>query len=817
MCIGCKDCPLDGRPKVSPLRSPDHSALDKTPVLVGEAPGRQEVKLGRPFVGRAGQLLAAVLSEVEIDDEFLHITNACLCHPKNNETPTEEMVEACRPRLYKEIEEANPAKVLLMGNTAIQAMLPGAKGVTKVRGRPIWSEEYECYIVATFHPAAVLRNPNMMKDLVDDITLFNDLPEGEQVDEPPDDLGYFLVETHQGFKKMIRELTQANVVSCDLETTGLDRLNDTILSLGFAIDHANNIWIVPRETFSKPWAKKELKKVFEDPGIFWVTQNGPQFDAQFIYREFGADWKIDFDTLLAHYTLDERQGGHGLKVLVGKYFHAPDYGIDLNEMLGRIDEWTEEDYEEFYWYHALDCHYTLRLFSELVEEVEEEGMRGLHDNILLPASRALAICERTGVCIDPDHLKNLDKDLEVELEGILSNLRVAAEKEDFNPNSPKQVKELLCGKLGLITESSSTGESVLNTIKDKHPSVQGILDYRQKSKLRSTYIKGFLNLLDENNRMHADFLLFGTETGRLSARHPNLQNIPIYRGPEIRQAVVAEEGWTFAEVDYSQLELRVAAYYSRDKFLLKAYHEGIDIHTLTASEVFQVPIEEVTYDQRYLVKRVTFGIIYGRGAYSLAKGELDCSPERAQQYIDDYLTRFEKFHEWIKGQHRIAVEQGFIQTPVGRKRRFSLITNDNVSEIERQAANTPIQSLASDICLTALTRLTNKLNPDEVKIVSTVHDSILFEIRDDVLEKNLRLIISEMEKCPIVPDFLDVVPLKADVKLGRNWGDAEEVEDLDGYFKKSAKKQSKARQRSGRRSPAGGKRRRSQRASRRAT
>lgn len=793
---GCKDCPLSGRPKVPPMRAPVRGKkLDtfSTPVLLGEAPGRQEVKLGKPFVGKSGQLLAAVLADRSVDDQHLHITNACLCHPLHNETPTEEMIDACRPRLLAELKETGTSKVLMLGNTAIQALIPGAPGVTKIRGVPQWHEELECYVIPTFHPAAILRNPDMMRDLVDDVDTFQKLPEGEMIHEPPEDLFYNVVETSGGMIKLVEAIHEAEIVSCDLETTGVDRMNDEIISIGFATT-AEDLWIIPDTTFKKRWAHDILEQVFELTSVFWVTQNGPQFDAQFIFREFGVEWKIDFDTLLGHYTVDERQRTHGLKVLVGRYFMAPNYGIDMNAFLAQDRE--EWDLDELYWYQALDCHYTWRLYWDIYEQIEGTPLERVHDEILLPASHALAIVERTGVLIDRNHFERLDKDLEVELEGLLANVRETSEKEDFNANSPKQVKELLIEKLHILPAGSSTGQEILEGIEKKHPVVGAILDYRRKSKLRSTYVKGFLNSIDEGDRLHADFLLFGTETGRLSARNPNLQNIPIYRGPEIRRGIIAAEGWTFAEADYSQLELRVAAYYSRDPFLLKAYHEGIDIHTLTASEVYEVPFEEVTYDQRYIVKRVTFGIIYGRGARSLAIGELHCSTAQAQKYIDKYLERFSKFHDWIKEQHRVSVENGYVETPVGRRRRFALITNDNVAEIERQSANTPIQSLASDICLTALTRLLGILDPTEAKVVSTVHDSILLEIRDDVLEKCLRQVTSEMERCPILPEFLDVLPLKTDVKIGQNWGDAEEIE-IDEYFRKQAKKQSKARRRSG--------------------
>lgn len=793
MSFSCEGCPLQNRPKVPP-RYPlkdigqrfglDTQFASGAPVIVGEAPGRQEVKVGLPFVGKAGQLLAAVLQDVGIDDSELFITNTCLCHPERNATPTEEMIEACRPRLMTELEEIKASKVLLMGNTAIQGLLPGSKGVTKIRGVPVWHDDLDCYLLPTFHPAAILRNPELMRDFADDLKTFKKLPENVLLNEPPSDLTYNFVETIEGLKKVKHAITFASdIVTCDLETTGVDRMNDRILSVGFATAE-DEIWIIPESTFRRRVAMKIMRSIFRLRGVQWVTQNGPQFDAQFINREFlkpHERWDIHFDTLLAHYALDERQGVHGLKSLVGRYFMATNYGIDLGAMMKKgIENWTEEDYDELYWYHALDCHYTYRLYYQLKAELEDSRLERVHDEILLPAAKALSECERTGVRVDVDYLERLDHDLETELREILAALREASGRDDFNPNSHVQVKEVLIERLKLLPKGSSTDKETLESI-PKHPVVEGIHAFRLKSKLRSTYVKGLLDTADEDQRVHADFLLFGTATGRLSSRHPNLQNIPQLAGPLIRRAFVARPGWTFAEADYSQLELRVAAYYSRDEFLLRAYHEGLDVHTLVASEIYGVPLDRVTFDQRYTAKYVDFGIIYGRGAYSLAKGELKCSPNEAQRYIDNFLSRFEKLHEWIRAQHRIAVRQGYVETPLGRRRRFPLILNDNVGEIERQAVNTPIQSLASDINLMSLTRLNQILDPDDAIIVSTVHDSILFEIRTEVLEKMLRLITTEMAKTPMLSEFTEVVPLKADVKIGTDWGSAKEI-DIDEYF-----------------------------------
>lgn len=250
----------------------------------------------------------------------------------------------------------------------------------------------------------------------------------------------------------------------------------------------------------------------------------------------------------------------------------------------------------------------------------------------------------------------------------------------------------------------------------------------------------------------------------------NLQNIPTLIGPMIRKAFIAPPGYVFVEADFSQAELRIAAWYSGDHFLTNAYREGRDIHRVVASQVFNVPEDEVTYDQRYIAKYIDFGILYGRQAESLALGELQCSIAEAQGYIDQFMGQFDGLRTWIEEQHQFVVREGYVQTPMGRRRRFPLLLDRNISEAQRQAVNTPIQSLASDMTLLSLIELHKTLDPDEARIVSTVHDSILLEVREDVIDRVGEYIVHTMKTVPM--RYLgDKVPFKADLGYGPSWGD----------------------------------------------
>ena len=309
------------------------------------------------------------------------------------------------------------------------------------------------------------------------------------------------------------------------------------------------------------------------------------------------------------------------------------------------------------------------------------------------------------------------------------------------------------------------------------------------SKLLSTYAKGLVKHVDTDGRIHADFLLFGTQTGRLSCQNPNLHNIPsLMRGPEIKKAFIpSSPDWVIMETDYSQLELRVSAYLSQDQKLIQTYQDGEDFHRVVASEIFGVPMDQVTKQQRHIAKYVDFGILYGRGAKSLAEGwsaGQDLASDAltkdvwtvkmAQGFINRMMQQFPQLHQWMMHQQTQVIEDHFVVTPFGRRRRFPFITRDNAAEIQRQAVNFPIQSIASDICQLSLIRLHGLLNPGEAFIVSTVHDSILMEVRKDCVKEVAALARGVME-CP-PPQLGFNVPLKIDVAIGPSWGELEEVE-----------------------------------------
>jgi DNA polymerase-1 len=691
-----------------------------------------------------------------------------MCRSEKNATSTPDAVVACNERLISELKEQRITKVLACGATALSALVPSfTKGITKARGTWFWHDDLGCYVLPTFHPAALLRNPDYFPDFIQDLAAISQLPK-TKVEMPR--VEYKVVETSRDMTDMIEtiEALDSTHISLDLETTGLSEFTNRILCIGIAADE-DHIYIIPDTVFEYRWAKRDLKLLLENETLCWTGQNAYQFDAKFLRQKFDIDVDFKFDTMLAHYTLDERQSGHSLKDMARIYFQAPDYAAGLPK-----GDFESIDRDILYQYLAYDCYYTWKLVPVLDTAMSKEGVSHVHDSILLPGADALGQMEHSGCLIDAEYLQTYGEELDDEIADALAEVRRVADEPEFNPNSPKQVKELLLGKLELKTLNGGTDKEALENL--DHPVGNAILDLRLKTKLKSTYVKGLLDSRGPDGRIHGDFNIFGTVTGRLSSSHPNLQNIPTLAGPMIRNAFIPQSGWTIVEADYSQLEFRVGAYFSHDPRLIDIFLTGADLHRQVASQVFHVSEDEVTHYQRYVAKYVDFGIFYGRGAASLAYGELKCSVAEAQKYIDEFLGQFSSLFDWMKKMRKQAVTKGYVETAFGRKRRFPLILPNNKGDIERQAVNSPIQGTASDICLGALTRLQNRLDPETARALLTVHDSISFEVKDENLETTLPIIFQEMEDH--VP--LDSpVPFRIDVKTGERWGSLEEVNRED--------------------------------------
>lgn len=420
--------------------------------------------------------------------------------------------------------------------------------------------------------------------------------------------------------------------------------------------------------------------------------------------------------------------------------------------------------------------------AQLEQRLENNGLDIIYRNIELPLVEILEEMHETGIKVDRDYLARLDGELGEEINRLVKDVYKKAGIE-FNLNSPKQLSEVLFGKLkinpeGIVkkkTGAYSTDAETLNFLKDRHPIVAPMLKYRELYKLQSTYIHPLRELADKNGRVHTTFLQTGTGTGRLSSRDPNLQNIPTAGdwGKKVRRAFVADKGNSLVSLDYSQIELRVLASVAGDPAMIEAFKKGIDIHKLTASNVFNVPLEKVTSEMRSLAKTLNFGVIYGMGPNAFAQTG-NISVEEAKKFIQEYFSDFKAIKIWQEKTIIGARKDGFVENLNGRKRFLPGINHPNKrfsSEAERAAINMPIQGLAADIIKLAMIKVEQldkkKKWGDKVRPLLSIHDELIFEVDDKIVEA----VVPEIKKVMEAAYKLKDVELKVDSAIGKSWSD----------------------------------------------
>lgn len=801
----CEKCPLNTRPVVSGYGPKGGLAI------VGEAPGAQEARRGRPFVGDSGALLRQTLRAVGVDPDEVYMTNAVVRHPPGNKTPGMTIIRNCQHRLMEELAEVRPTKILTVGGVALTAVLQASRvlPITKMRGRAQWIDVggRNVLLVPTLHPSLVLRDPEYFRDFA------NDIQKWIEVEEPEPDP---VVETIVAWdlptiEKYLDFMGHASAVSCDLETSGFNPKYNALYSIGFGVidqDDEGVSLIIPREVLPLPGVKDLLWEWMWAPHRNLVFHNA-KFDLQFLMHYFGQFIPKTAhvgDTMLLHYLLDERPIGrylgHGLKDLARVRYDVDDYRFDFAAFYE--DREDDRDYEALYRYQGLDTYFTIRLFYELLTEAAEEfpdqdlrSVLDVHAEILAPATVSFAEAEYHGTYIDRAFFEDLGRKLERRLDRRLRALRCATEQEDFNPGSPPQVNRLVdsLGYKGRHPGSSVDREALEALIRqDKgkrpHPRrakiLRTILGWRVDSKVLQTYVTGLLEKVDPDGRIRPDFQLAGTATGRLSCRNPNFQNIPAYMAWKVRRGFAAPPGYVFMEADYSQLELRVAAWLSEDPDLIDVFASGKDIHMEVATTMFNKPPDDISSAERYMAKRVDFGILYGRSPKALAEGaEMDYledelggerwTQEQAEMYVKRFLDGYPRLRDWMRELADQALRDQYVDTPLGRRRRFPFVNRAMVGHLRRQAVNTPIQSIASDLCLTALTRVNRRLEEEDMDayILFSVHDSIALEVAEGEVERVAAMIREEMTQN--LPIETRGIPFPCDIEVGPNWNDVEKM------------------------------------------
>ncbi|PIB29500.1 DNA polymerase I [Maribacter sp. 4G9] len=580
-------------------------------------------------------------------------------------------------------------------------------------------------------------------------------------------------------KLFLQNLMKQTAVCFDTETTSLNPLEAELVGIAFSWEPTKGFYVpFPKEKETAQELIEELRPFFESEDIEKIGQN-LKYDIKVLDKyNIKVGGKL-FDTMLAHYLINPDMR-HNMDVLSETYLNYTP--ISISELIGKKGKnqlsMREVPLEKQTEYAVEDADITFQLAQHFRPELSEAKTDGLFTDIEIPLLRVLADMELEGINLDIDFLKSLSKDLDNDIAHLEQKIYESAGVE-FNIGSPKQLGEILFDKMKLVdkpkktkTGQYSTAEDVLSYLAKDHEIIKNVLDYRGLTKLKSTYVDALPEQVQRTTgRVHTDYMQTVAATGRLSSNNPNLQNIPIRteRGRQVRKAFIPRnDEYTLLAADYSQIELRIIAALSEENTMIEAFKNGEDIHASTASKVFNVPIEEVTREQRSNAKTVNFGIIYGVSAFGLSN-QTDLSRSESKELIDTYYKTYPKLRNYISEQVDFAREHGYVQTVLGRRRYLKDINGSNAvvrGAAERNAVNAPIQGSAADIIKLAMINIHKKLIEGgyKSKMLLQVHDELVFDIYKPELETLKELIKTEMENA-----YELAVPLDVELGMGENW------------------------------------------------
>ncbi len=614
-----------------------------------------------------------------------------------------------------------------------------------------------------------------------------------------DNQSYETVDTMERLEAWLAETRELGYAGFDTETTSLDAMQAELAGFSLATAPGKACYVpvghkggsgdlldsgadTPKQ-IPKDDALAALKELLEDPAVLKIGQN-LKYDL-LVMRQHGIDITPIDDTMLLSYALDSGHGGHGMDELSERHFgYKP---ISFKEVAGTGKSQLTFDQvplDRATPYAAEDADVTLRLWQMLKPRLAAEAKTTVYETLERPLVSVLSRMEQAGIEVDRTVLARLSGDFAQTMTGLEAEIHELA-GQPFNIGSPKQLGEILFGKMGLeggkktATGAWSTGADVLDNLAAQgHELPRKVLGWRQLSKLKSTYTDALPEFINPvTGRVHTSYAMASTSTGRLSSSDPNLQNIPVRteEGRKIRTAFVAPKDSKLISADYSQIELRVLAHVADIPQLKKAFEDGLDIHAMTASEMFDTPIEGMDPMVRRRAKAINFGIIYGISAFGLAN-QLSIERSEAGRYIKTYFERFPGIKEYMDSTKAYAHEHGYVETVFGRRCHFPRIKSTNPSERafqERAAINAPIQGSAADIIRRAMVRMPDALADAglSTKMLLQVHDELIFEVEEAEVEKTMEIAVSVMEGAA-EPAVKLAVPIKVDARAAGNWDEA---------------------------------------------
>ena len=593
---------------------------------------------------------------------------------------------------------------------------------------------------------------------------------------------YQRIESFEELKLLVDKMMKQEIVAFDTETEGLNALETDIVGISFSWQKGIGYYLPIKNNKSAHEKSFEiLRPFFESTEIIKVGHN-IKFDIQVLHKYNVKVSSSIYDTMVAHYLINPDMR-HNLDTLSESYLnYSP---ISIESLIGKkgknqismrdvsIDKITD--------YASEDADITLQLKSVFDKEIKVNNLGKIFYDIEIPMINVLSEMETEGIKIDTSYLEKLDKEFEEDLEKLKKEI-FKKSGEEFNLNSPKQLGEILFDKLKLVSKPKktktgqySTSEEVLSSLANDHKIIEDILEWRSLDKLQNTYVKSLPNEVSSlTNRVHSSFNQTVTTTGRLSSNNPNLQNIPIRtaNGQKIRRAFIPRGiDYILMAADYSQIELRVIASMSNEKNMIDAFVNNQDIHTMTASKIYNVDPENVTREQRGNAKTVNFGIIYGVSAFGLSQ-QTDLNRSESKVMIDNYFLNYPGLKKYMSDQIDFARNNGYVETIMGRRRYLQNINSQNNmlrSSSERNAINAPIQGSAADIIKIAMININSELKKQSLKskMLLQVHDELVFDVYKSEKDQIQDIVKTTMESAVKLK-----VPLKIDLEFGKNWLEA---------------------------------------------
>ena len=593
---------------------------------------------------------------------------------------------------------------------------------------------------------------------------------------------YQFIDKDLAFELFLNQLYKQKSVCFDTETTNLNALKAELIGIAFSWESGKGFYIpFPQNKLKAQTLIEKLRPFFENTSIEKIGQN-LKYDLK-VLRKYNISVEGPlFDTMIAHYLINPDMR-HNLNILAETYLNYSPLAIE--ELIGKKGKnqksMAEVGIKDITEYAVEDADITFQLAQHFKKEMSNTNTLNLFNNIEIPLIKVLAAMELEGICLDINFLKGLSTDLDKDIKYLEGSIYQEA-GEVFNIASPKQLGLILFEKLNLVdkpkktkTGQYSTSEDVLSFLAKDNEIIRNILEYRGLAKLKSTYVDALPEqVLEDTGRIHTEYLQTVASTGRLSSINPNMQNIPIRtnRGREIRKAFIARnKDYILLAADYSQIELRVIAALSNEDTMIEAFNNGEDIHASTASRVFNVPLSDVTREQRSNAKTVNFGIIYGVSAFGLSN-QTNLNRTESKTLIDAYYATYPKLRDYMTNQVNFARDNGYVKTISDRRRYLKDINSRNAivrGAAERNAVNAPIQGSAADIIKIAMIGIYNKLEKEgyKTKMLLQVHDELVFDVFKPELETIKKLIKLEMENA-----YELIVPLNVGIDVGENWLEA---------------------------------------------